>query len=76
MAGFDFFLEAAGGGAGAGEEGDAVAVFVGVDERDGGVEGGGGEADEDGAEDFFAVAAHGGGDVGDYCWAELGGWEC
>ena len=70
---FDFFLEAARGGAGAGEDCDAVAVFIVVDERDGGVEGGGGEADEDGTEDFFAVTAHGGGDVGDYCWAELGG---
>ena len=75
LAGFDFFLEAPGRGARAGEESDAVAVFVGVDERDGGVEGGGREADEDGAEDFFAVAAHGGGDVGDYCWAKLGEWE-
>ena len=63
-----------GRGPGAGEDGDAVAVFVGVDEGDGVVEGGCGEADEDGAEYFFAVAAHGGGYVGDYCWAKLGGW--
>lgn len=74
LAGFDFFLEAARGGAGAGEDGDAVAVFVGVDEGDGRVEGWGGEADEDGAEDFLAVAAHRRGNVGDYCWAELRGW--
>jgi hypothetical protein len=67
LAGLDLFLEARGGCAGAGEDRGAVAVFVCVDE------GGDGEADEDGAEDFFFVAGHFGGYVCDDCGADLGG---
>ena len=71
LSGFDFFLEASRGGAAAGKDGDAVAVFVGVDEGDGIVHGGDVDADENGAEDFFGVAAHVGADVGDDCRSEL-----
>jgi len=35
LAGFDVLLEARGGGAGAGEDGGAVAVLVGIDQVDG-----------------------------------------
>jgi hypothetical protein len=55
------------------EDGGAVAVLVGIDERDGVVDGRRVQADEHGAEDFFGVAAHGGSDVGDYCGADLEG---
>jgi hypothetical protein len=72
LSGFDFLLEAGGGRAGAGEDGGAVAVFVCVDEGDCVVERGDVEADEDGAEDLFFVAGHFGGDVCDYCGADLG----
>lgn len=71
LAGFYFLLEAGGGATGAGEDGDAVAVFVGVDEGDGGVDGGDGEADEYRAEDLGRVAGHVRFDVGDYCRTEL-----
>ena len=57
LAGLELLLEAGGRRAGGGEDGDAVAVFVGVDQVDGFVEGVDVEADEDGAEDFFLVAA-------------------
>ena len=65
-------MEARGGAAGAGEDGDAVAVFVGVDEGDGVFDGGDVDADEDGAEDFFGVASHVGFHVGDDRGADLG----
>ena len=60
-----------GRGPGAREDGDAVAVFVGVDERDGVVNGVDVEADEDGAEDLFCVAFHVRLDVGDDCGRNL-----
>lgn len=71
LAGFDFTLESGGGGAGAGEDCGAVAVFVGVDHGDGLVEGWDFEADEDWAEDFLAVAGHMRLDAGDDGWADL-----
>ncbi len=71
LAGLDIALEARGGAAIAREDGDAVAVFVGVDELHGVVDGGDVNADEDGAEDFFGVAAHVGFDVCDYGGADL-----
>ena len=58
LAGFNLLLEAGGRAAGAGENGDAVAVFVGVDEGDGIIDGGDVDADEDGAENFGRVALH------------------
>lgn len=58
LAGFDVLLETRGGAAGPGKDGDAVAVFVGVDQGNGLVDGGDVDADEDGAEDFFGVAPH------------------
>lgn len=54
---FDLFLETRRGGAGRGEDGGAVAVFVGVDELDGFIQRVDVKAYEDGAEDFFFVAA-------------------
>ena len=72
LAGFDVLLEPRGRGARAGEDGGAVAVFVGVDQVDGVVERVHVQADEDRAEDFFPVAAHFGGDVGDDSRANLG----
>lgn len=72
LAGLDVLLEAGGGGAGAGEDGGAVAVLVGVDHVDGVVEGLDVQADEDGAEDLLLVALHVGGDVGDNGGANLG----
>jgi hypothetical protein len=71
LAGLDLLLEACGGCAGACEDCGAVAVFVCVDEGDGIVEGGDGEADEDWAEDFLFVAGHLGGYVCDDCGADL-----
>ena len=71
LPGLDFFLELARCGARRGEDGGAVAVFVLVDQFDGFVQAVDVEADEDGAEDFFAVAAHGFRYVGDDCWADL-----
>ena len=73
LAGFDLLLEAGGGGAGFGEDGGAVAVFVGVDQVDGFVGCFDVEAHEDGAEDLFRVAFHVGFYVGDYGWGDLGG---
>lgn len=58
LAGLDGLGEMRRRGARAGEDGGAVAVLVGVYERDGCVEAGGGEADEDGTEDFLLVAFH------------------
>ena len=58
LAALDVLLEGLRGGAGLGEDGHAVAVFVGVDEVDGAGEGGDFEGDEDGAEDLFGVALH------------------
>ena len=72
LAGLDLLLEAGRGCARACEDGGAVAVFVGVDEGDGVVEGGDVEADEDGAEDFLLVAGHLGGYVCDDSGADLG----
>lgn len=72
LAGLDVLLEARGGGAGAGEDGGAVAVLVGVDHVDGVVEGLDVQADEDGSEDLLLVALHVGGDVGDNGGANLG----
>jgi len=63
LAGLDVLLEVRGGGAAAREDGDAVAVFVGVDEIYGFIDGVDVQADEDGAEDFFGVASHVGFDV-------------
>jgi len=54
----DILLEVRRRAAGAGENGDAIAVFIRVDEIDGGIEGGDFKGDEDGAEDFFRVAFH------------------
>ena len=54
----DVFLEVCSRTAGAGEDGDAIAIFIRVDELNRGIEGGGFEGDEDGAEDFFRVAFH------------------
>lgn len=71
LAGLDVLLEVVGGGTAPGEDGGAVAVLVGVDEVDGGVECVHGEADEDGAKDFFGVAAHVGFDVRDYGGTDL-----
>lgn len=71
LAGLDVLLEARGGGAGAGEDGGAVAVFVGVDHVDGVVEGFDVKADQDGSEDLFLVALHVGGNVGDDSGADL-----
>ena len=71
LAGLDVLLEASGGGPRAGEDRGAVAVFVGVYEADGVVEGGHVEADEDGAEDLFGVAFHVGLYVCDEGWTDL-----
>jgi len=71
LAGLDLLLEAGRRCAGACEDGGAVAVFVGVDEGDGVVEGGDVEADEDRAEDFLFVAGHLGGYVCDDGGADL-----
>lgn len=68
----DVLLEFGGSAAGAGEDGGAVAVGIGVDEVDGGGDGGDVEADEDGAEDLFCVAFHVRLDVGYDCGADLG----
>lgn len=65
LAGLDVLLEVGGSGAGAGEDGGAVTVFVSVDEGDGLVECFDVQADEDGAENLLLVAAHVRGDVGD-----------
>lgn len=72
LAGFDVLLEARGGAAGAGEDGDAVAVFVGVDEGDSVLDRGDVDTDEDGAEDLLGVASHVGFHVGDDRGADLG----
>lgn len=71
LASFNFFLELAGRGAGAGEDGGTVAILVLVDEFDGFVQAVDVEADEDRAEDFFLVAAHVLLYVCDDCWADL-----
>jgi hypothetical protein len=76
LAGLDVLLEVGGRRAGAGEDGDAVAVLVGVDERDGVVDGVDVQAYEDRAEDLFRVAFHVRLDVGDDCWGDLlWGWR-
>ena len=64
-------MEFGGGGAAAGEDGNTVSVGVGIDEGDCGGEVWGGEADEDGAEDFFGIAFHVGLDGCDDCGGEL-----
>ena len=71
LPGLDFFLELAGRGARRSEDGRAVAVFILVDQLDGFVQAIDVEADEDGAEDLFAVTAHVFRYVGDDCWADL-----
>lgn len=58
LAGLDLFLEARCGCTGAGKNRCAVAIGVGVDERDSFVDGGDVEADKDRAKDFFSVAFH------------------
>ena len=55
----------------AGEDSDAVTVLVRINEVDGGIEAGGFEGYEDGAEDFLSVAFHVGLDVGDESRADL-----
>lgn len=55
----------------AGEDSDAVAILVRINKVDGGIEAGGFEGYEDGAEDFFSVAFHVGLDVGDKSRADL-----
>src|SRR3954464_32803 len=59
----DAALECAGGGAGGGEDGCAVAVGVGVDELDAVFEGVDANHHEDGSEDFLRVGCHSGFDV-------------
>ena len=54
-----------------GEDGNAVAVFVCVDDIDGFVERVDVQADEDGTEDFFLVARHVFRYVGDDCRSNL-----
>lgn len=71
LTGLDLFLEFACCCAGGGKDGYAIAVFVLVDKLDCFVESFDIKADEDGAKDFFAVAAHVLGDVGYYGWANL-----
>jgi hypothetical protein len=71
LPGFDVLLEPRRRGPRGGEDGGAVAVLVGVGERDGVVERVGVEADEYGAEDFLLVAGHVGRDVGDDCGGDL-----
>lgn len=58
LAGLDVFSETCRGTSATGEDGDAVAVFVRVDEIDGVVHSRNVEADKDGAEDLFSVAFH------------------
>ncbi|KAJ6446052.1 CMGC/SRPK protein kinase [Purpureocillium lavendulum] len=65
LAGLDVAAERLGRGAGAREDGNAVAVLVLVDELDGVVDGVDVEAHEDGAEDLLPVARHVGRHVGD-----------
>lgn len=65
LAALDMLLEGLRGRAGLGEDGDAVAVLVGVDEVDGVGEGLDLEGDEDGAEDLLFVALHVWLDAGD-----------
>lgn len=65
LAGLEVLLEQGGRGPGAGEDGGAVAVRVGVDQIDGFLRGVDVQADQDGAEDFFSVAFHVRLDVGD-----------
>lgn len=74
LAGFELALEAGGGGAGGGEDCGAVAVFVGVNEGDGVVEGGDFETDEDRAEDFLTVTSHVWLDASDDGRADLDKW--
>lgn len=71
LAGFNVLLETGGSGAGAGEDGGAVAVFILVDQVDGVVQSVDGETDQDGAEDLLLVACHLGSDVGDDGGADL-----
>lgn len=71
MTGFNISLEPSSSATIAREYSNAVAVLVCVYELDGIVEGGDIDADEDGAEDFFGVAAHVGFDVCDYCGTDL-----
>lgn len=72
MSGLDFFLEFSGGGARSGEDGRSVSVLILIDEFDGVVESGDVETDENRAEDFFLVAGHVFGYVGDDGWSDLG----
>ena len=72
LSSFDVLLEMRGGAAGSGEYGDAIAVLVGIDDFDCGVEGGHLERDKDGAEDLLRVAFHVRADVGDECGTDLG----
>lgn len=71
LSGLDFFLEFSGGGARSGEDGRSVSVLILIDEFDGVVESGDVETDENRAEDFFLVAGHVFGDVGDDGWSDL-----
>lgn len=71
LTGLDLFLELAGGGARRGEDGGAVTVLVLVDELDCFVQAVDVQADEDRAEDLFAVATHVFCHVGDDSWADL-----
>lgn len=73
MSGLDFFLEFSGGGARSGEDGRSVTILILIDEFDGVVKSGDIETDENRAEDFFLVAGHVLGNVGDDGWSDL---EC
>ena len=72
LSGFDVFLEMRRGAARAGENSDAVAVLVRVDELNSSIEGGHFQRDEDGAEDFLRVAFHVRTDIGNESRADLG----
>ncbi len=67
----DVLLKVRGGRAAACEDGDAVAVFVGVDHVDGIIDSLDIETDKDWTEDFFGVAFHMWFDVGDDRWTDL-----
>jgi len=75
LAGLDVLLEVGGRRAGAGEDGDAVAVLVGVDERDGVVDRVDVQAYEHRTEDLFRVAFHVRLHVRDDCWGDLCGGD-
>lgn len=71
LAGLELVLEAGSSGTGTSKDGSTVAVLVGVDEGDGLIDAVNFKADEDGAEDLFAVAFHVWLDAGDNGWADL-----